>query len=87
MCNSRFSVLLVTPDHHAWHLKAQREVHRHQQKPSLAHTTVVADDELCHFFFFFGHVCRDGRTKSVWAKKLSLDGVKRKIQRTLNSDM
>ena len=85
MCNARFFVLLVNTDHHAWHLKAQHEVALSPTKTSFAHTAVVTDDELCHFFF--GHGCRDRRTKSVRAMHSPFGGATRKIQRTLNSDM
>ena len=37
-CMQDFSVLLVHTDHHAWHLKAQRKMHRHQQNwPGTCH--------------------------------------------------
>ena len=39
-------------------------------KSSLAHATVVTDNEPCHFFFF-GHVCKNERTRRVCTAYMS----------------
>ena len=86
MCNARFCVLLVNTDHHVWHLKAQREVHRHQQNQHCTYhcrhrrralSLLLLrpclqgwSDKECgrkNSPLKVRHVCRDGRTKSVWA--------------------
>ena len=59
------SVLLVHTDHHAWHLKAQREVHRHQENLLYACRFRCQRKECGHFLF--GHVCRNQQTERMWA--------------------
>ena len=59
-----FSVLLVHTNHHAWHLKAQREVHHHQQKP--------ASRTSAHFFF--GHECARNTQNSFGTRFLCVKG-------------
>ena len=55
-------------------------------KTSLAHATVVANDDLCHFFF--GHVCRNERTASaIYAPLMVICCATRTIEHTLKSDM
>ena len=54
-------VHLVHTNHHAWHLKAQREVHRHKQNQPCTHTTTSSGNSSSSMF------CRDERTKRVRA--------------------
>ena len=70
LCNV-VEAVAVSLVHVAWHLGivVNRKQHSGRcivtSKTSVAHATGVVDDERGHFLF--GHVCRNGRTESVWA--------------------